>query len=154
MTKNEEFAKNYLKVSNTEQSETHFKFVTERKIALTLPIIINDNLHTDNGDIATNVKVVDYDKMFRVEEGYRDKLVNVLSKAENLNTLSDLSGEDQSTLFNLIDKLEPEQLSKYAVAVDEVEQDAIKQVIDTDVVLINQLRSDIVADGMVKLLTK
>ena len=153
MTKNEEFAKNYLKVSNTEQSETHFKFVTERKIALTLPIIINDNLHTDNGDIATNVKVVDYDKMFRVEEGYRDKLVNVLSKAENLNTLSDLSGEDQSTLFNLIDKLEPEQLSKYAVAVDEVEQDAIKQVIDTDVVLINQLRSDIVTEGMIDLLT-
>ena len=154
MTKNEEFAKNYLKASNTEQSETHFKFVTERKIALTLPIIINDNLHTDNGDIATNVKVVDYDKMFRVEEGYRDKLVNVLSKAENLNTLSDLSSEDQNVLFNLIDKLEPEQLSKYAVAVDEVEQDAIKQVIDTDVVLLNQLRSDIVADGMVKLLTK
>ena len=111
-------------------------------------------MRTDNGDIATNVKVVDYDKMFRVEEGYRDKLVNILSKAENLNTLSDLSSEDQNVLFNLIDKLEPEQLSKYAVAVDEVEQDAIKQVIDTDVVLINQLRSDIVADGMVKLLTK
>jgi hypothetical protein len=153
MTTNEEFAKNYLKVSNTEQSETHFKFVTERKIALTLPIIINDNLHTDNGDIATNVKVVDYDKMFRVEEGYRDKLVNILSKAENLNTLSDLSSEDQNVLFNLIDKLEPEQLSKYAVAVDEVEQDAIKQVIDTDIVLINQIRSDIVTEGMIDLLT-
>lgn len=154
MTKNEEFAKNYLKVSNSEQSETHFKFVTERKIALSLPIIINDNLRTDNGDIATNVKVVDYDKMFRVEEGYRDKLVNILSKAENLNSLSDLSEQDKNVLYELIDKLEPEQLSKYGVAVDEVEQDAIKQVIDTDIVLINQLRSDIVADGMVKLLTK
>ena len=153
MTKNEEFAKNYLKVSNTEQSETHFKFVTKNKIALSFPVIINDNLRTDNGDIATNVKVVDYDKMFRVEEGYKDKLVNVLSKAENLNTLSDLSSEDQNVLFNLIDKLEPEQLSKYAVAVDEVEQDAIKQVIDTDVVLLNQLRSDIVTEGMIDLLT-
>jgi len=154
MTKNEEFAKNYLKMSNTEQSDSHFKFVTESKVALTLPIIINENLHTDNGDIATNVKVVDYDKMFRVEKGYRDKLVNILSKAENLDSLSDLSEQDKNVLFNLIDKLEPEQLSKYGVAVDEVEQDAIKQVIDTDIVLINQLKSDIVADGMVKLLTK
>ena len=154
MTKNEEFAKNYLKMSNTEQSDSHFKFVTESKVALTLPIIISENLHTDNGDIATNVKVVDYDKMFRVEKGYRDKLVNILSKAENLDSLSDLSEQDKNVLFNLIDKLEPEQLSKYGVAVDEVEQDAIKQVIDTDIVLINQLKSDIVADGMVKLLTK
>lgn len=153
MTKNEEFAKNYLKVSNSEQSDSHFKFVTERKIALSLPIIINENLHTDNGTIATNVKVVDYDKMFRVEEGYRDNLVNILSKAENLNSLSDLSSEDQNVLFNLIDKLEPEQLSKYGVAVDEVEQDAIKQVIDTDIVLINQIRSDIVTEGMIDLLT-
>lgn len=154
MTTNEEFAKNYLKVSNSEQSDSHFKFVTENKIALSLPIIINDNLRTDNGTIATNVKVVDYDKMFRVEEGYRDNLVNILSKAENLNSLSDLSEQDKNVLYGLIDKLEPEQLSKYGVAVDAVEQDAIKQVIDTDIVLINQLRSDIVADGMVKLLTK
>lgn len=154
MTKNEEFAKNYLKVSNTEQSETHFKFVTENKIALALPIIINDNMRTDNGDIAVNVKVVDYDKMFKVEEGYRDKLVNILSKAENLSSLSNLNSEDQNVLFDLIDKIEPEQLSKYGVAVDEVEQDAIKQVIDRDIVLINQIRSDIVSDGMIKLLTK
>lgn len=154
MTINEEFAKNYLKMSNTEQSETHFKFVTENKIALALPIIISDTLRTDNGDTAVNVKVVDYDKMFRVEEGYRDKLVNILSKAENLNSLSDLSEQDKNVLYGLIDKIEPEQLSKYAVAVDEVEQDAIKQVIDRDIVLINQIRSDIVSDGMIKLLTK
>lgn len=154
MTKNEEFAKNYLKVSNTEQSETHFKFVTENKIALALPIIISDTLRTDNGDTAVNIKVVDYDKMFKVEEGYRDKLVNILSKAENLNSLSDLSEQDKNELYGLIDKIEPEQLSKYGVAVDEVEQDAIKQVIDRDIVLINQIRSDIVSDGMIKLLTK
>lgn len=154
MTINEEFAKNYLKVSNTEQSETHFKFVTENKIALALPIIISDTLRTDNGDTAVNIKVVDYDKMFKVEEGYRDKLVNILSKAENLNSLSDLSEQDKNVLYGLIDKIEPEQLSKYAVAVDEVEQDAIKQVIDRDIVLINQIRSDIVSDGMIKLLTK
>lgn len=153
MTTNEEFAKNYLKVSNSEQSDSHFKFVTKNKIALSLPIIINDNLRTDNGTIATNVKVVDYDKMFKAEEGYKDNLVNVLSKAENLNSLSDLNSEDQSTLFNLIDKLEPEYLSKYGVAVDEVEQNAIKQVIDQDIVLINQIRSDIVTEGMIDLLT-
>ena len=154
MTINEEFAKNYLKVSNTEQSETHFKFVTENEIALALPIIISDTLRTDNGDTAVNVKVVDYDKMFKVEEGYRDKLVNILSKAENLNSLSDLSEQDKNELYGLINKIEPEQLSKYGVAVDEVEQDAIKQVIDRDIVLINQIRSDIVSDGMIKLLTK
>ena len=154
MTINEEFAKNYLKVSNSDQSDSHFKFVTKNKIALSLPIIINDNnLHTDNGTIATNVKVVDYDKMFRVEEGYRDNLVNILSKAENLNSLSDLSEQDKNLLYDLIDKLEPEYLSKYGVAVDEVEQDAIKQVIDTDIVLINQIRSDIVTEGMIDLLT-
>ena len=154
MTVNEEFAKNYLKVSNREQSETHFKFVTENKIALSFPIIINDNLRTDNGDIATNVKVVDYDKMFRVEEGYRSKLVGILSKAENLASLSDLSSEDQETLFNLIDELEPERLGKYGIAVDNMGQDAIKQVIDRDIVLINQIKSDTVSDGMINLLTK
>ena len=154
MTINEEFAKNYLKVSNTEQSETHFKFVTENKLALSFPIFINDTLHTDNGKTAVNVKVVDYDKMFRVEEGYKDTLVNILSKAENLSSLSDLSSDDQNTLFNLIDKLEPEYLNKYAVAVDEIGQDAIKKVIYQDIVLINQIRSDTVSDGMIKLLTK
>lgn len=149
---NKEFANDYLRANNAERSVSRFKFVTENKTAISFLIIIEDTLCT-NGDVI-NSKVVDYDKMFSIEKDCRNTLVEILSKAENLNSLSDLSSEDQNALFKVIDKFEPEYLNKYAIAVDDIEQDAIKQVIDRDIVLINQIKSDIVSNGMIKLLTK
>ena len=92
--------------------------------------------------------------MFREEPSIRKNLHDILAKAENLNTLSDLSSDDQQTLFETVNKLESENLYKYGTDVNTIGEDDIKKLIDKDVVIINELRNDIVEDGMVNALTK
>ena len=150
MTENETLARKYLQVSTGQESESQYKFKTENRLSMSFPIIITETVTTSNAAAKEKIiRIVDYDKLFREEPSIRKNLHDVLAKAENLNTLSDLSSDDQQTLFETVDKLEAENLYKYGTDVDTIEEDGIRELIDRDIVLINELRNDIVEDGMV-----
>lgn len=155
MTENETLARKYLQVSTGQESESQYKFKTENRLSMSFPIIIMETVTTSNAAAKEKIiRIVDYDKLFREEPSIRKNLHDVLAKAENLNTLSDLSSDDQQTLFETVDKLEAENLYKYGTDVDEIGEDGIRELIDRDIVLVNELRNDIVEDGMVSVLTK
>ena len=155
MTENETLARKYLQVSTGQESESQYKFKTENRLSMSFPIIITETVTTSNAAAKEKiVRIVDYDKLFREEPSIRKNLHDVLAKAENLNTLSDLSSEDQQTLFETVDKLEAENLYKYGTDVETIGEDGIRELIDRDIVLVNELRNDIVEDGMVNVLTK
>lgn len=155
MTENETLARKYLQVSTGQESESQYKFKTENRLSMSFPIIITETVTTsDAATKAKIIRIVDYDKLFREEPSIRKNLHDILAKAENLNTLSDLSSDDQQTLFETVDKLEAENLYKYGTDVDAIGEDGIRELIDRDIVLVNELRNDIVEDGMVNVLTK
>jgi hypothetical protein len=155
MTENETLARKYLQVSTGQESETQYKFKTENRLSMSFPIIITETVNASNTAAREKIiRIVDYDKLFKEQPDIRKNLHDILAKAENLNTLSDLSSDDQQTLFETVDKLEAENLYKYGADVDVIGEDGIKKLIDKDVVLINELKSDIVEDGMVNVLTK
>ena len=155
MTENETLARKYLQVSTGQESESQYKFKTENRLSMSFPIIIAETVTADNAAAKEKiVKIVDYDKLFREQPSIRKNLHDILAKAENLNTLSDLSSDDQQTLFETVDKLEAENLYGYATDVDAIGEDGIRELIDRDIVLVNELRNDIVEDGMVNVLTK
>ena len=155
MTENETFARKYLQVSTGQESKSQYKIKTENKLSMSFPIIITENVNAGNSATKEQiVRIVDYDKLFREVPSIRKNLHDILAKAENLNTLSDLSSDDQQTLFDTVDKLEEKNLYKYSTNVDVIGEDGIKELIDRDIVLINELRNDIVEDGMVNALTK
>lgn len=155
MTENETLARKYLQVSTGQESESQYKFKTENRLSMSFPIIITETVTTSNAAAKEKIiRIVDYDKLFREEPSIRKNLHDVLAKAENLNTLSDLSSDDQQTLFETVDKLEAENLYKYGIDVDTIGEDGIRELIDRDIVLVNELRNDIVEDGMVNVLTK
>lgn len=155
MTENETLARKYLQVSTGQESESQYKFRTENRLSMSFPIIITETVTTSNAAAKEKiVRIVDYNKLFREQPDIRKNLHDVLTKAENLNTLSDLSSDDQQTLFETVDKLEAENLYKYGTDVDEIGEDGIRVLIDRDIVLVNELRNDIVEDGMVSVLTK
>lgn len=155
MTENETLARKYLQVSTGQESESQYKFKTENKLSMSFPIIITETVTTSNAAAKEKIiRIVDYDKLFKEEPSIRKNLHDVLAKAENLNTLSDLSSDDQQTLFKTVDKLEAENLYKYGTDVDTIGEDGIRELIDRDIVLVNELRNDIVEDGMVDVLTK
>lgn len=154
MTENETLARKYLKVSTGQESESQYKFRTENRLSMSFLIIITETVNADNKAAQKKIiKIVDYDKLFREEPSIRKNLHDILAKAENLNTLSDLSSEDKHTLFETVDKLE-KNLYKYSTDVETIGEDGIKELIDRDIVLINELRNDIVETGMVNALTK
>lgn len=155
MTENETLARKYLQVSTGQESESQYKFKTENRLSMSFPIIITETVTTSNAAAQEKIiRIVDYDKLFREEPSIRKNLHDILAKAENLNTLSDLSSDDQQTLFETVDKLEAENLYKYGTDVDTIGEDGIRELIDRDIVLVNELRNDIVEDGMVSVLTK
>ena len=155
MTENETLARKYLQVSTGQESESQYKFKTENRLSMSFPIIITETVNADNAAAQKKIiRIVDYDKLFREEPSIRKNLHDILAKAENLNTLSDLSSDDQQTLFETVDKLEAENLYKYGTDVDAIGEDGIRELIDRDIVLVNELRNDIVEDGMVNVLTK
>ena len=155
MTENETFARKYLQVSTGQESESQYKFKTENRLSMSFPIIITETVNADNAAAQKKiVRIVDYDKLFREQPSIRKNLHDILAKAENLNTLSDLSSDDQQTLFETVDKLEAENLYKYGTDVETIGEDGIRELIDRDIVLVNELRNDIVEDGMVSVLTK
>ena len=154
MTENETLARKYLQVSTGQESESQYKFKTENRLSMSFPIIITETAVADGTCQKKIIRIVDYDKLFREEPNIRKNLHDVLAKAENLNTLSDLSSDDQQTLFETVDKLEAENLYKYGTDVDTIGEDGIRELIDRDIVLVNELRNDIVEDGMVNVLTK
>lgn len=155
MTENETLARKYLQVSTGQESESQYKFKTENRLSMSFPIIITETVNADNADAQKKIiKIVDYDKLFREEPSIKKNLHDILAKAENLNTLSDLSSDDQQTLFKTVDKLEAKNLYKYSTDVNVIGEDGIKVLIDRDIVLLNELRNDIVEDGMVSALTK
>ena len=154
MTENETLARKYLQVSTGQESESQYKFKTENRVSMSFLIIITETVNADNKAAQKKIiKIVDYDKLFREEPSIRKNLYDILAKAENLNTLSDLSSEDKHTLFETVDKLE-KNLYKYSTDVETIGEDGIKELIDRDIVLINELRNDIVETGMVNALTK
>lgn len=155
MTENETLARKYLKISTGQESVSQYKFKTENRLSMSFPIIITETVNADNADAQKKIiKIVDYDKLFREEPSIKKNLHDILAKAENLNTLSDLSSDDQQTLFKTVDKLEAKNLYKYSTDVKAIVEDGIKVLIDRDIVLLNELRNDIVEDGMVNALTK
>ena len=155
MTENETLARKYLQVSTGQESESQYKFKTENRLSMSFPIIITETVNADNAAAQKKIiKIVDYDKLFGEQPSIRKNLHDILAKAENLNTLSDLSSDDQQTLFETVDKLEAENLYKYGTDVDTIGEDGIRELIDRDIVLVNELRNDIVEDGMVNVLTK
>lgn len=154
MTENETLARKYLQVSTGQESESQYKFKTENRLSMSFLIIITETVNADNKAAQKKIiKIVDYDKLFREEPSIRKNLYDILAKAENLNTLSDLSSEDKQTLFETVNKLE-KNLCKYSTDVETIGEDGIKELIDRDIVLINELRNDIVETGMVNVLTK
>ena len=155
MTENETLARKYLQVSTGQESESQYKFKTENRLSMSFPIIITETVNADNAAAKEKiVRIVDYDKLFGEQPSIRKNLHDILAKAENLNTLSDLSSDDQQTLFETVDKLEAKNLYKYGTDVNTIGEDGIKVLIDRDIVLLNELRNDIVEDGMVNALTK
>lgn len=154
MTENETLARKYLQVSTGQESESQYKFKTENRLSMSFHIIITETVNADNKAAQKKIiKIVDYDKLFREEPSIRKNLYDILAKAENLNTLSDLSSDDQQTLFETVYKLE-KNLYKYSTDVETIGEDGIKELIDRDIVLINELRNDIVETGIVNALTK
>lgn len=154
MTENETLARKYLQVSTGQESESQYKFKTENRLSMSFLIIITETVNADNKAAQKKIiKIVDYDKLFREEPSIRKNLYDILAKAENLDTLSDLSSEDKQTLFETVNKLE-KNLYKYSTDVETIGEDGIKELIDRDIVLINELRNDIVETGMVNALTK
>ena len=155
MTENETLARKYLKISTGQESESQYKFKTENRLSMSFPIIITETVNASNAAAKEKIiRIVDYDKLFREEPSIKKNLHDILAKAENLNTLSDLSSDDQQTLFETVDKLEAKNLYKYSTDVNTIGKDDIKKLIDRDIVLLNELRNDIVEDGMVSVLTK
>ena len=155
MTENETLARKYLKISTGQESESQYKFKTENRLSMSFPIIITETVNASNAAAKEKIiRIVDYDKLFREEPSIKKNLHDILAKAENLNTLSDLSSDDQQTLFETVDKLEAKNLYKYSTDVNVIGEDGIKVLIDRDIVLLNELRNDIVEDGMVSALTK
>ena len=155
MTENETLARKYLKISTGQESESQYKFKTENRLSMSFPIIITETVNASNAAAKEKIiRIVDYDKLFREEPSIKKNLHDILAKAENLNTLSDLSSDDQQTLFETVDKLEAKNLYKYSTDVNTIGKDDIKKLIDRDIVLLNELRNDIVEDGMVSALTK
>ena len=155
MTENETLARKYLQVSTGQESESQYKLKTENKVSMSFPIIITENVNADNAAAKEQiVRIVDYNKLFGEQPSIRKNLHNILAKAENLNTLNDLSLDDKQTLFETVDKLEAENLYKYSTDVETIGEDRIKESIDRDIVMINELRNDIVETGMVNALTK
>lgn len=154
MTENETLARKYLQVSTGQESESQYKFKTENRLSMSFPIIITETAVADGTCQKKIIRIVDYDKLFREEPSIRKNLHDILAKAENLNTLSDLSSDDQQTLFETVDKLEAENLYKYGTDIETIGEDGIRELIDRDIVLVNELRNDIVEDGMVNVLTK
>lgn len=155
MTENETFARKYLQVSTGQESKTQYKIKTENKLSMGFPIIITETVNADNAAAKEKIiRIVDYEKLFGEQPSIRKNLHDILVKAENLNTLSDLSSDDQQTLFETVDKFEAKNLYKYCIDVNTIGEDDIKKLIDRDIVIINELRNDIVEDGMVSVLTK
>ena len=155
MTENETLARKYLKISTGQESESQYKFKTENRLSMSFPIIITETVNASNAAAKEKIiRIVDYDKLFREEPSIKKNLHDILAKAENLNTLSDLSSDDQQTLFETVDKLEAKNLYKYSTDVNVIGEDGIKVLIDRDIVLLNELRNDIVETGMVSALTK
>ena len=155
MTENETLARKYLKISTGQESESQYKFKTENRLSMSFPIIITETVNASNAAAKEKIiRIVDYDKLFREEPSIKKNLHDILAKAENLNTLSDLSSDDQQTLFETVDKLEAKNLYKYSTDVNTIGKDDIKKLIDRDIVLLNELRNDIVETGMVSALTK
>ena len=153
MTENETLARKYLQVSTGQKSESQYKFKTENRVSMSFQII-TETVNADNKAAQKKIiRIVDYDKLFGEQPSIRKNLHDILAKAENLNTLSDLSSEDMQTLFETVDKLE-KNLCKYSTDVETIGEDGIKELIDRDIVLINKLRNDIVETGMVNALTK
>ena len=153
MTENETLARKYLQISTGQKSESQYKFKTENRVSMSFQII-TETVNADNKAAQKKIiRIVDYDKLFREEPSIRKNLHDILAKAENLNTLSDLSSEDMQTLFETVDKFE-KNLCKYSTDVETIGEDGIKELIDRDIVLINELRNDIVETGMVNALTK
>lgn len=156
MTENETLARKYLQVSTGQESVSQYKFKTENRLSMSFPIIITENANNADNAAAKEqiVRIVDYNKLFGEQPSIRNNLHDILAKAENLNTLSDLSSEDKQTLFETVYKLEAKNLYKYSTDVETIGEDRIKESIDRDIVLINELRNDIVETGMVNALTK
>lgn len=155
MTENETLAIKYLQVSTGQKSESQYKVKTENRLSMSFQIIITETVNADNAAAKEKIiRIVDYDKLFGEQPSIRKNLHDILAKAENLNTLSDLSSDDQQTLFETVNKLEAENLYKYGTDVNTIGEDDIKKLIDRDIVIINELRNDIVEDGMVSVLTK
>ena len=153
MTENETLARKYLQISTGQKSESQYKFKTENRVSMSFQII-TETVNADNKAAQKKIiRIVDYDKLFREEPSIRKNLHDILAKAENLNTLSDLSSEDMQTLYETVDKFE-KNLCKYSTDVETIGEDGIKELIDRDIVLINKLRNDIVETGMVNALTK
>lgn len=149
MTENETLARNYLQVSTGQESVSCYKFKIENNLCMSFPIIVKMIITNED-----KVLIVDYEKLFKEQPSIRKNLHDILVKAENLNTLHDLSSDDQQTLFETVDKLEAEYLYKYSTDVVMIEEDGIKVLIDRDIVLLNELRNDIIEDSMVAVLTK
>lgn len=155
MTENETFARKYLQVSTGQESKTQYKIKTENRLSMSFTIIITETVNADNAAAKEKIiRIVDYEKLFGEQPSIRKNLHDILVKAENLNTLSDLSSDDQQTLFETVDKFEAKNLYKYCIDVNTIGEDDIKKLIDRDIVIINELRNDIVEDGMVSVLTK
>ena len=155
MTENETLARKYLQVSTGQESDYQYKFKTENGLSMRFLIIITETVKANNKAAKKKIiKIVDYDKLFREEPSIRKNLHEILAKAENLNNLTDLNSEDKQTLFVTVYKLEEKNLYKYSTDVETIGEDGIKELIDRDIVLINELRNDIVETGMVNALTK
>lgn len=143
------FAEQYLAQQTTDGKRYFFK--TETNLSMSFPSIITaKEADTDKKDTL----LVDYERVFTEETDYRKSLVDILSKAENVKALSDLSTEDQKILFDLVDKLESDFLKKYSVDIDSINQDEIKALIDKNVVLISEFKQEVINAGMVNVLTK
>ena len=154
MTENETLARKYLQVSTGQKSVSQYKFKTENRLSMSFHII-TETVNADNAAAEEKIiRIVDYDKLFGEQPSIRKNLRDMLAKAENLNTLGDLSLDDLQILFDTVDKLEAKNLYKYGIDVNTIGEDDIKKLIDRDIVIINELRNDIVEDGMVIVLTK
>ena len=141
------FAEQYLAQQITDGKRYFFK--TGTNLSMSFPSIITTK-DIDKKDTL----LVDYERVFTEETDYRKTFIDVLSKAENVKALSDLSTEDQNILFVLVDKLESDFLKKYSVDIESISQDMIKALIDKNVVLINEFKQEVINTGMVNMLTK
>lgn len=143
------FAEQYLAQQTTDGKRYFFK--TETNLSMSFPsIITTKEADTDK----KNTLLVDYERVFTEETDYRKTFIDILSRAENVKALCDLSPEDQKILIDLVDKLESDFLKKYSVDIDSISQDEIKALIDKNVVLISEFKQEVINAGMVNALTK